>query len=60
MKTLKGYFYINSGYVNATKKEEFEVEIHDGNSEESILQDMFNDFLGNTDMGWVIEEEITN
>lgn len=57
MKTIKGYFYINTGYVNSTKKEEFEIEIEEGDDIDDILQDHFNDFLGNVDMGWIITEE---
>ena len=55
MKTIKGYFYINTGYVNSTKKE-FEIEIEERDDIDDILQDHFNDFLGNVDMGWIITE----
>ena len=61
MKIFKGYFYVNTGYVGCTKKEDFEIEVEDGNSGTEQLEDAFQDFLGNVDMGWVIEnEEILN
>jgi len=59
-KIVRGYFYINTGYSNCSKTENFEV-IFDDNDTEEIIQDAldnhFNDFLGNMDMGWVINEE---
>lgn len=59
-RIIKGHFYINPGYINSTKKEEFEIEFEDDDPEnivEAVLEDNFNDFLGNTDMGWVIEND---
>ena len=58
MKTLKGYFYVSTGYVGSERKEDFEIEVHDDNSGELILEEMFDDFMANIDKGWVIEEEI--
>lgn len=60
MKIIRGYFYINPGYVNSTKRENFELEFNDWDTEpiiEAVLEDYFNDFLANVDMGWVINEE---
>lgn len=62
MRIIKGYNYVNSGYIGATKKEEFEIHFEEDDTEEiieSCLQDNFNDFLGNLDMGWIIENDET-
>lgn len=59
-KIIKGYFYVDPGYVNSVRKEDFEIEFDETDSEEiieKVLQDHFNDFLTNIDMGWVIEKE---
>jgi len=59
-KTIKGYFYINPGYVGCTKKENFEIEFDNDDSEqiiEAVLQSHFDDFLANIDMGWTINND---
>ena len=59
-KIIKGYFYINPGYVNSTKREDFQLTFCDYDTDEhieSVLEDCFNDFLANVDMGWIIDEE---
>jgi len=60
MRKIEGYFYINSGYVNSTKSQEFEYEFDDSDPEEiieAVLEDGFNDFMSNVDSGWVIKND---
>lgn len=60
-KIIRGYFYVNPGYVGAIKKEDFEIEFDNDDPEDiidAVLQGHFDDFLANTDMGWVINEEV--
>ena len=60
MRIIKGQFYIDPGYVNSTKKEDFEIEFEDDDSYEyieRILEEHFNDFLINIDKGWVITND---
>jgi len=57
MKTLKGYFYINTGYIGSQREESFNITVDDSVSGDSILEEMFDNFMYNIDKGWIIEEE---
>jgi hypothetical protein len=58
MKRIKGYFYLNTGYVNGQKREEFDFVVDENLPEATLrelLLDGFNDFLNTLDTGWIIE-----
>lgn len=63
---MKVKFWLSTGYVNATREEEFDLEDLTGCTEEewqaldpqeqdSIIQECFDDWLANYDMGWHVE-----
>lgn len=60
MKKVKGYFYVDLGYVGCRVDEEFEIEFEDTATEEEIdnkLENYYNDFQSNrVNGGWIIKQ----